>query len=163
MSPKPKSDPDETLDTFLNKLANLQTQLLTTQDHDGRYITLQQAFESHQTALETKHDTINHALTTLLSTLSSHTTTTVPPHNIPFDTLQYVHRHHVFHSTPISNIFQTVFTTARTTTIPPFHSPPPSIPSPIYPPKIQMFLFYGTDSLDWLFQADQFFEFYNIS
>lgn len=45
MSPKPKSDPDETLDTFLNKLANLQTQLLTTQDHDGRYITLQQAFE----------------------------------------------------------------------------------------------------------------------
>ena len=50
----------------------------------------------------------------------------------------------------------TTHATTTTTTI-----LPPSF-SPIRPPTIQLSFFDGTDPLDWLFQADQFFEFYNI-
>ncbi|KAL0433093.1 UNVERIFIED_CONTAM: hypothetical protein Slati_2643600 [Sesamum latifolium] len=52
-------------------------------------------------------------------------------------------------------------------------SPPPLIsapPSPSHvlsdtlpkPPKLQLQLFDGTNALDWVFQADQFFQFYSI-
>jgi hypothetical protein len=39
--------------------------------------------------------------------------------------------------------------------------PIPVVPTPRNP-KIEMSTFDGTDALDWLFQADQFFSFYNI-
>jgi len=41
--------------------------------------------------------------------------------------------------------------------------PPTTIPTLPRPPKIQLSFFDGSDPLDWLFQADQFFQFYNIT
>jgi len=41
--------------------------------------------------------------------------------------------------------------------------PPTTIPTLPCPPKIQLSFFDGSDLLDWLFQADQFFQFYNIT
>lgn len=59
MPPKPTKDLKETLQSILNKLANLQTQLRTTQEHhEGCYLALHQAMETHQTALELKQDTL---------------------------------------------------------------------------------------------------------
>jgi len=57
---------------------------------------------------------------------------------------------------PVGTTNNTTHATTTTTT-----NLPPSF-SPIRPPKIQLSFFDGTDPLDWLFQADQFFEFYNI-
>jgi len=54
---------------------------------------------------------------------------------------------------PVGTTNNTTHATTTTTTI-----LSPSF-SPIRPPKIQLSF---TDPLDWLFQADQFFQFYNI-
>lgn len=44
-----------------------------------------------------------------------------------------------------------------------FHPAMPSTPNPtIRPPKLQLIPFDGQDPLDWVFQADQFFLFYQI-
>jgi len=51
--------------------------------------------------------------------------------------------------------------TAQPTLLRQLQPSPPSF-SPIRPQKIQLSFFDGTDPLDWLFQADQFFQFYNI-
>ncbi|BAT82067.1 hypothetical protein VIGAN_03201500 [Vigna angularis var. angularis] len=81
-------DLNETLQSILDKLANLQIQLNTTQEnHDGGYIVFNQVLESRQTALETMQNILNHALTTLLSILSSHSTTIPLPHDMAFNAL----------------------------------------------------------------------------
>ncbi|WVY92185.1 hypothetical protein V8G54_037699 [Vigna mungo] len=117
MPPQLNKDLNETLQSILDKLANLQIQLNTTlENHDGGYIAFNQALESRQTALETMQNTLNHALTTLLSTLSSHSTTIPPPHDMAFDALHISSKHHVFHSTPTFHPFQAVFTTTTTPT-----------------------------------------------
>lgn len=65
------------------------------------------------------------------------------------------------------------FTTIPTTSVPPHynlqHNLFPSfpqnsnIPQPSFrTPKIELGIFYGTNALEWLFQARQFFSFYNI-
>nr|GEV01627.1 hypothetical protein [Tanacetum cinerariifolium] len=51
----------------------------------------------------------------------------------------------------------------RTTQMPPPTAPPPNRDLQIRPPKLNLPAFDGTNPLDWLFQADQYFSFYNIT
>ena len=108
-------------------------------------------------ALQSKQDTLNNTLTSLFTTLSAQHHT-IPP---VIDPTSPIGHFFVDATTslppPLSNTSQANVTTTSNTTI-----PPPITPSPIHPPKIQLSFFYGTDSLAWLFQADQFFQFYSI-
>nr|GEZ09685.1 putative reverse transcriptase domain-containing protein [Tanacetum cinerariifolium] len=49
----------------------------------------------------------------------------------------------------------------RTTQMPLPTAPPPNRDLQIHPPKLNLPAFDGTNPLDWLFQADQYFSFYN--
>nr|GEU30150.1 hypothetical protein [Tanacetum cinerariifolium] len=51
----------------------------------------------------------------------------------------------------------------RTIQMPPPTAPPPNRDLQIRPPKLNLPAFDGTNPLDWLFQADQYFSFYNIT
>jgi len=53
MPTKPSKEINDALQSILEKLANLQTKLHTTQEHhEGRYLALQQALETWQATLE---------------------------------------------------------------------------------------------------------------
>nr|GEW64119.1 retrotransposon Gag protein [Tanacetum cinerariifolium] len=54
-------------------------------------------------------------------------------------------------------------TLQQTTQMPPPIAPPPNRDLQIRPPKLNLPSFDGTNPLDWLFQADQYFSFYNIT
>jgi len=153
MPPKPTKDMEDTLQSILDKLATFQTQL-----HTVHYQVLQETLEACQAALESKQDTITHTLIGLFTTLSSQTTSIslsvdFAYHftNFSLDATSSIPPH-------VINNSHATFTTSTTTTIPP-HSSFPLPSTTIRPPKIQLSFF---DGLDWLFQADQFFQFYNI-
>nr|GEU78210.1 hypothetical protein [Tanacetum cinerariifolium] len=54
-------------------------------------------------------------------------------------------------------------TLQRTTKMPPPTASPPNRDLQIRPPKLNLPAFDGINPLDWLFQADQYFSFYNIT
>jgi len=147
MPPKTIKDMEETLQTIIEKLVDLHTQFHTTQETMG----------ARQMALESKHDTLTNTLTSIFTTLS------IPHHNTApvIDPNTSIGHFSIDATTapppPLSNTSQPNVHPTTTTTIP---STIP--PSPIRPPKIQLSFFYGTDPLNWLFQADQFFQFYTI-
>lgn len=62
MPPKPNKNVEETLQSILDKLAGLQTQFDAARYHqEGRYTAFQNATDTRQFNLETKHDTLHHA------------------------------------------------------------------------------------------------------
>jgi len=67
MPPKPNKDLNETLQSILDKLANLQTYIQNTHEHhENRYSRFHQTLENRQIALETKQESLTHTINTLL-------------------------------------------------------------------------------------------------
>jgi len=117
MPPKTTKDIEETLQTIIEKLANLHTQFHTTQE----------TMEACQMALESKHDTLTNTLTSIFTTLS------IPHHNIA----PVIDPNTTAPPPPLSNNSQPNVHPTTTNTI-----PSTIAPSPIRPPKTQFFLWY---------------------
>ena len=63
-----------------------------------------------------------------------------------------------------TNLIATIAQTPqRNTQTPPHTAPPPNCDLQIRPPIFFLRAFDGTNPLDWLFQVDQYFSFYNIT
>jgi len=137
---------------ILDKLANLQDELHTTQEN---HLAFQRDLESQLSVWESKHDILTNTLTSLFPTLSSQTIT-LPPHMNPTSPFNQFSMDATSSIPPPVGNNNHMTCTTTTTTI------PPNLFSPIRPPKIQLSFFDGTNPFDWLFEADQFFQFYNI-
>ena len=115
---------EETLQTIIEKLANLHTQFHTTQE----------TMDARQMALESKHDTLTNTLTNIFTTLS------IPHHNTTpvIDPNTFIGHFSIDATTapppPLSNTSQPNVHPTTTNTI-----PSTITPSPIRPPKIQHF------------------------
>jgi len=63
MAPKSIKDLEETLQTILDKLAHLQTQIQQTHDHhETRYNALHHTIESRKKDWDSKQEVVNHTL-----------------------------------------------------------------------------------------------------
>jgi len=157
MPPKPQSkELEDILNAIQNRLTAIQTQMETQ--------------EQCQSALETKNESLHSSLSFLIDQVSS-----LPPPNpttipSPFhsSSMHSIHNYQQPHigttSTSIPFIpdsFNSHLHTATTMTTQPITNQPP--PPFIRPPKLQLAFFEGPDPLDWLFQADQYFTFYQIT
>nr|GEX27014.1 retrotransposon Gag protein [Tanacetum cinerariifolium] len=63
----------------------------------------------------------------------------------------------------ISKLFTAQYEQTANLIATPPTTPPPNRDLQIRPPKLNLPAFDGTNPLDWLFQADQYFSFYNIT
>nr|KYP49874.1 hypothetical protein KK1_028374 [Cajanus cajan] len=125
--------------------------------------------------MDARYDSINTILTTVVEKLAtfqpSPSTIDVSPHPNPLPHSQPTPNGSVLHNhTPPANVnpFPTFSPNFFSTLNPPplphaTRHPSSSITTtPIRPPKLQLFPFDGSEPLDWLFQADQFFAFHQI-
>lgn len=184
MPPKPAShqskDVDDAVQAMNEKLGSLQSQLLALQElQDSRHDSLQSLMQtlmdqlthvsSHQQQPPTTVPSSTPTSETLLPSLPQHglfptsgpppLTSSSPPTQSPTFPFPHPTVPPLFTHGPQ---FAQSFTSLPQN--PPFFPPPTSpFTSPnIRPPKLQLTPFEDQDPLDWLFQADQFFQFYQI-
>ncbi|XP_027941174.1 extensin-like [Vigna unguiculata] len=98
-------------------------------------------------------------VTNLLPPTHSSASVTLPPQpntSFPFSSPQPYPSSHIPFQPPLNHHNTIPFTHLH------HNTPPPTPTSPLRPPKLQLNLFYGFESLDWLFEAEQYFSLYQV-